>query len=126
MVLSGVGALIGIIFGAICAAVLVAIGIATIRSGRTALTRVRATGQEVAWHKQVAILFGICNIVFAGILIMIMLLTLTVISTIKIIIFVILGILLVISVVLVVRCIAAALHMTTHPIATPPQDKDPS
>jgi hypothetical protein len=125
MVLSGVGALIGIIFGAICAAVLVAIGIATIRSGRVSLTRVRAAGQEVAWHKQVAILFGICNIVFAGILIMVMLLLVTVISTIKIIIFVLLGILLVISVVLVVRCIAAALQMT-YPIATPPQDQDPS
>ena len=125
MVLLSVGALIGIIFGAICAAVLVAIGIATIRSGRTSLTRARAAGQEAVWHKQVSILFGICNIVFASILIVVMLLFVIAIAIIKIIIFTLLGILLIVSVVLVVLCIVAALQMT-HRLVTPPQDKDQS
>lgn len=125
MVLSSVGALFGLIFGAICAAVLVAIGIAAIRSGRAFLTRARAAGQEAVWHKQVSILFGICNIVFASILIVILLLFVVVLSVIKIIIFTLLGILLIVSVVLVILCIVAALQMTRH-LVTPPRDEDQS
>lgn len=119
MVVSGTGTLIGIIFVAICALVLIGVGVATIRSGRAFLTRARIANQEAVWHKQISILFGLCNIVFAGLLVLVLFLMVLVIETIKIIVFVLLGIVLIISMILIVRCVRVALQ-TTRDAATPP------
>jgi hypothetical protein len=123
MVVSGIGTLIGIIFVGICVVVLISVGIATIRSGRASLTRAHVANKEVVWHKQISFLFGLCNLAFAGLLLLILLLMVLVIQMIKIIVFVLLGLILVISIVLVVRCILVALQ-TTRDAVTPPQEQD--
>lgn len=123
MVVSSTGTLIGIIFVAICALVLIGVGVATIQSGRAFLTRARIAKQEVVWHKQILILFGLCNFVFASLLILILFLMVLVIETIKIIVFVLLGIVFVISMVLIIRCFLVALQ-TTRNSGMPAKNKE--
>jgi Ca2+/Na+ antiporter len=121
MVVSSTGTLIGIIFLAICVIVLIGIGIATIRSGRASLAR--AANQELVWHRQITFLFGLCNFVFAALLILILFLIVLVIQIIKLIVFVLLGIVFVLSIVLIIRCVRVALQSTRSAV-TQPQDKE--
>lgn len=111
--------LAGIIFAAICAVLLIAVGVTNIRSGRKALARARSEGQGAVWHKQVSILFGLNNIVFAGLLIMITLLIMIANPGVKYAIIALIALLFLMSIVLVVRCVSSALQTSRNLVSTP-------
>jgi len=69
-------ALAGIIFLALLVPALVAVGIYNIRTGLRVLPNAEEAGQEGVWHKQTNILFGINNIVFALLLLLLLVLSL--------------------------------------------------
>ncbi|GCE26636.1 hypothetical protein KDA_21200 [Dictyobacter alpinus] len=110
MIELSVPVLAGIIFAAICAILLLAVGVINIRSGRKALDRLRSEGRTVVWHKQVLILFGLNNIVFAAMLILITLLVILASPGVRYIIIALIALLLLISVFLVIRCVTSALQ----------------
>ncbi|GCF09252.1 hypothetical protein [Dictyobacter arantiisoli] len=117
MAVLSVASLAGIIFLGICAVVLGAFGIRSIRSGRKALARARIVGSGAVWHKQISILFGLNNLVFAGLVILVMLLMLLTVHIIKMVLIALIILLLVVSVVLVVRCLMSALQASQQPVA---------
>lgn len=121
MVELGVAALAGIIFAAVCVAVLVVVGILSIRSGRKALTRVRAAGKSVAWHQQILILFGLNNIVFAALLALVVLLTVLIDRSTKLVVIALLALLIVVSIVLVARCVMTIMQ-TSRDLPHPRKD----
>ena len=113
-----VSVLAGIIFAAICAVLLIAVGVMNIRSGRKALERSRSEGQVVAWHKQVLILFGLNNIVFAGLLVLLTLLIMIANPGVKYTIIALIALLFLASIVLVARCVSSALQTSRNLVST--------
>ncbi len=103
-------ALVGIFFAIICDAVLIYIGITNIRSGQRALDQARVAGQQVVWHKHIAILFGINNIVFALLIALVVVLSIVVDHIAKSVLVVLIIVTLLISIALVIRCISAAMQ----------------
>jgi hypothetical protein len=103
-------ALASILFAVICGSVLVYVGMASIRSGTQALVQARSAGQQGVWHKQTAILFGLNNIIFALLVVLVVLLGLMAERTAKYILITLIVITLLTSIALVVRCISAALQ----------------
>ena len=103
-------ALVSILFAVIFGSVLVYVGMTSIRSGTQTLAQIRSTGQQGVWHKQTAILFGLNNIVFALLVVLVVLLGVVVDHTVKYILIALIVVTLLTSIVLVVRCINAALQ----------------
>ncbi len=103
-------ALVGIFFAIIGGAVLIYVGITNIRSGQRALAQARVVGQQAVWHKQIAILFGINNIVFALLIILVVSLSLVVDHSAKYALVVLIIVTLLISIGLVIRCISTAMQ----------------
>ncbi|GCE04987.1 hypothetical protein [Dictyobacter aurantiacus] len=121
MIELGVAALAGIVFAAICVAVLIVVGIMNIRAGRKALARARAEGKSIAWHRQVLILFGLNNIVFAALLALVVLLAVLLDRSAKLVIIGLLAVLFVVSIVLVVRCVMSVMQASRE-LTRPRQD----
>ncbi|GAC1369637.1 MAG: hypothetical protein NVS2B12_25450 [Ktedonobacteraceae bacterium] len=103
-------ALVSIFFAFICGAVLTYVGIANIRVGQRALAQAQIAGQQAVWHKQTSVLFGINNIVFAFLIIVVVLLGIVVDHTAKYVLIALVIITLLASIVLVIRCISVALQ----------------
>ncbi len=103
-------AFVSIFFVIICGSVLIYVGVINIRSGQHALLQARAAGQPAVWHKQTIVLFGINNIVFAFLIILVVLLSIVVDSTVKTVLLVLIAVTLLTSIALVIRCISAALQ----------------
>ncbi len=103
-------ALAGILFAVVCGSVLVYVGMTSIRSGTQALAQARSKGQQSPWHKQTAVLFGINNIIFAFLIILVVLLGMLVDRTAKYVLIALIVVTLLISIALVVRCISAAMQ----------------
>ena len=101
--------LAGLIFLALLVPTLVAVGIYNIRAGLRALPNAEAIGQEPIWHKQTSILFGINNLVFAFLLLLLVVLSL-VPGPFKLAVGVLIGIGVVMSIVLVARSMVFALR----------------
>ncbi|GER87959.1 hypothetical protein KDW_21210 [Dictyobacter vulcani] len=111
--------LAGIIFAAICAVLLIAVGVMNIRSGRKALERSRSEGQVVAWHKQVLMLFGLNNIVFACLLVLLTLLIMIANPGVKYAIIALIALLFLASIVLVASCVSSALQTSRNLVSRP-------
>jgi hypothetical protein len=60
--------LVSVVFLTLLVLVLMMVGIYNISQGIKALPRAEEQGQEPVWHKQLSILFGINNVVFAFLL----------------------------------------------------------
>ena len=103
-------ALVSILFAIICGCVLTYVGMTSIRSGTRALAQARSAGQQGAWHRQMAVLFGINNIVFALLIVFVVLLGVVVDRTAKYVLIALIVVTLLTSIVLVVRCISAAMQ----------------
>lgn len=103
-------ALVSILFGVIFGSVLVYVGMTSIRSGMQALAQTRSVGQQGVWHKQTAILFGLNNIVFALLVVLVVLLGVVADPTVKYVLIALIVVTLLTSIILVVRCINAALQ----------------
>jgi threonine/homoserine/homoserine lactone efflux protein len=103
-------ALVSILFAIICGSVLVYVGMTNIRSGTQALAQTRSAGQQGVWHKQTSILFGLNNIVFALLIVLVVLLGVVTDRSMKYVLIALIVVALLTSIVLVVRCIAAALQ----------------
>ena len=103
-------ALVSILFAIICGSVLTYVGMTNIRSGTKALAQVRSMGQQGAWHKQTAILFGINNIVFALLIVFVVLLGVVIDHTAKNVLIALIVITLLTSIVLVARCVSTAMQ----------------
>ncbi len=103
-------ALVSILFAIIFGAVLVYVGMTNIRSGTQALAQTRSMEPQGVWHKQTAILFGLNNIVFALLVVLVVLLGVVADRTMKYILIALIAVTLLASIVLVVRCISAALQ----------------
>jgi threonine/homoserine/homoserine lactone efflux protein len=103
-------AFVSIFFALICGSVLIYVGFINIRSGKQALLQARVAGQPAVWHKQTLLLFGLNNIVFALLIILVVLLSIVVNPTAKYALVVLIVVTLLISIVLVIRCISAALQ----------------
>lgn len=101
--------LAGIIFLALLAPALVAVGIYNIRGGLRVLPNAEASGQEPVWHKQTNILFGINNMVFAVLLLLLLILSL-VPASLKPVVGVLIFITVALSIFLVVRSMFFALR----------------
>ncbi len=103
-------ALVSILFAIICGSVLVYVGMTNIRSGTQALAQTRSAGQQGVWHKQTSILFGLNNIIFALLIVLVVLLGVVADRSVKYILIALIVVTLLTSIVLVVRCITAALQ----------------
>src|SRR5690348_11223056 len=106
-----VGLLVGLIFALLVFAGLVALGVVSIRKGSRELARQRMTdAAHAVWHRQLAFVFGINNLVFAGLVVAIVLLMLATGRTLKYVAVALIALLLVMSLILVGRCVLVALQ----------------
>ncbi len=108
-------ALVGIFFAGIFAAILIYVGVLGIQNGRRALARLRIVGEQVVWHRQTAILFGINNIVFALLIVFVVLLSMFADRTLRYIMIALVVLTLLSSILLVVRCISVAMQTVNSP-----------
>ena len=115
-------ALVGIIFAVMVIVVLIAVSINNLRKGQLALRRAHSVDQPAVWHKQLSILFGVNNLVFAGLIFFVLLLALVTDRTWKYIFIALIALFLVCSIILVMRCVFTALQ-TSRDLISSRRDK---
>ena len=120
-----VGLLVGLIFAFIVFAGLLALGGVSIRKGSQELARQRITdGANAVWHRQLAFVFGVNNIVFAALVAAIVLLMLATEPTLKYIAVALIALLLLASMILVVRCVLVALQTSRNALIAQQRKRD--
>jgi uncharacterized membrane protein len=120
-----VGLLVGLIFVFIVIAGLLVLGGVSIRKGSQELARQRMTdAANAVWHRQLAFVFGLNNIVFAVLVAAIALLMLATERTLKYIAVALIALLLLTSMVLVVRCVLVALQTSRNALIAQQRKRD--
>jgi hypothetical protein len=119
------GLLVGLLFALIVFAGLVVLGVVSIRKGSRELARQRMTdAAHAVWHRQLAFVFGVNNLVFAGLVAAIVLLMLATGRTLTYVAVALIALLLVMSLILVGRCVLVALQTSRDALMAQQRKRD--